>query len=114
MWDHWIHQIRAESKAIARWNRFKSVQRWKAASPIVAVAVAGLVFGAYKKSSMEDLQKDLPHVTALTIQPDAPLEKAGGAQEVTWPVIRDIMEITIPDLAPQAKEIKCPISSAKN
>ncbi|MBU45432.1 MAG: hypothetical protein CMN76_19630 [Spirochaetaceae bacterium] len=86
------------------WNRFKSVQRWKAASPIVAVAVAGLVFGAYKKSSMEDLQKDLPHVTALTIQPDAPLEKAGGAQEVTWPVIRDIMEITIPDLAQQAKE----------
>ena len=85
------------------WHRFKSAYRWKVASPIVVVAVLGLALGAYKKSSIEAMQSDLPHVTALTIQPNSPLEKY-GEREVTWPVIRDVMVKTIPSLADRAKE----------
>lgn len=84
------------------WKRFQSIQRWKVASPIALVAVLGLLFGAYKKSSVEEFQAELPHVTALTIQPNAPLEKA-GAQDVTWPVIRKLLTGTIPEIANKAQ-----------
>lgn len=86
------------------WKRFRSLLLWKATAPVVAVAVLGLLFGFFRKSAVEEMQKGLPHVTALTIQPDAPLEKAGGAQEVTWPVIRDLLLETIPGLAGEARE----------
>ena len=80
------------------WHRFKSVNRWKVASPVLAVAVIGLLWGAYRKASVEKMQESLPHVTALTIQPNSPLEKY-GEREVTWPVIREVMVETIPALA---------------
>ncbi|MCB1138058.1 MAG: hypothetical protein KDK23_04845 [Leptospiraceae bacterium] len=86
------------------WKRFRSIRLWKAVSPVVAVAVAGLIFGYARKASIEEIQRSLPHVTALTIQPNAPLEKAGGPQEVTWPVLRKLITGTIPDLAKEARD----------
>jgi hypothetical protein len=57
------------------------------------------MFGAYRKAEVEALQKELPHINAVAIQPDAPLEKAGGPRQVTPESILDIIQDTIPGLA---------------
>ncbi|MCB1166573.1 MAG: hypothetical protein KDK33_10485 [Leptospiraceae bacterium] len=85
------------------WKRFQRRYVWKAAWPVAAVAVLGLVFGFWKKSSIESMQASLPHAQVLTIQPDSPLEKS-GEHEVGWNAIRTVMQETIPHLARKARK----------
>ena len=69
--------------------------------PVPAALVLLLLLGGARKWQMEELQADLPRVRVATVQPNAPLERAGQA-EVTVSVIQKLIFRTIPDLAERA------------
>ncbi len=69
--------------------------------PVLALLLLGLLLGAARRWQFESRQAGLPTVRVATVQPNAPLEKAGQA-EITQSVLRRLMREVIPDLAARA------------